>query len=152
MIGIPPTLHTTPPGRFVLLYDGHCRFCQSQALRLTRLAAKGAIETRSFHDDGVLDQFPNVSHEMCMQAMQLVSPEGIVYSGMEAAARALATRPVIGLPALIYYLPGLRQVSDEVYRWIAANRYRFGGSMPESCDNGACPTHSQPQAKSHHDD
>lgn len=28
----------------------------------------------------------------------------------------------------LYYLPGIRQLQDRVYRWIADNRYRLPGS------------------------
>src|SRR5438552_7170727 len=35
---------TTPPGKHVVLYDGHCKFCTAGAQKLRALARPGAIE------------------------------------------------------------------------------------------------------------
>jgi len=53
-----------------------------------------------------------------MTAMHLITPTGRVYRGFEAAVRAVATRPILGWLAYAYYLPGLRQLCDGLYRWI----------------------------------
>ena len=69
-----------------------------------------------------------------MAAMHLVEPDGRVSAGGAAAARALALRPVVGRAALVYFVPGVRQVADAVYRWTARNRYRLGGAPAVDCD------------------
>src|SRR5690349_6774688 len=104
-----PKQHTTPPGRHTLLYDGHCKFCTAQSERLLRWARPGAVERADFQDPAVLARFPGVTHEACMRNMHLVTPDGRVFRGVEAAVRALATRPV-GRLGYVYYLPGLRQL------------------------------------------
>ncbi len=43
-----------------------------------------------------------------------------------ALAAALGTR----LPLLLYSLPGVRQVQDAAYSWVARNRGRFPGDTP----------------------
>lgn len=143
-----PTTHVrfspgAAPSRAVVLYDGHCRFCKAQMKNLLVLARRGAIEPLSFQDEGVLDRFAGLTHEACMEAMHLVTPEGRVFRGMEAAARAVATRPVLGLVAWLYYLPGLRQLLDAAYRWIARRRYAIAGRELASggCDSDACAVH-----------
>jgi predicted DCC family thiol-disulfide oxidoreductase YuxK len=122
----------------VLLYDGHCRFCTAQSKNMLRLAKPGAIEMLSFQDEGVLARFPGLTHEQCMKAMQLIAPDGRVFSGAEAAVRALATRP-IGKLAFIYYMPLIRQLVDLVYFIVARNRYRLGGKV--ECADEACALH-----------
>ncbi len=136
------TQRTTAPGHHVLLYDGHCRFCTAQSGKLVALARDGAIVRMSFQDPGVLEQFPGLTYDQCMQEMQLIAPDGRVFSGFEAAVRALATR-LVGRGAYIYYLPGLRQLCDAGYAWVARNRYRLMGKevAAGACDGGTCHLH-----------
>jgi predicted DCC family thiol-disulfide oxidoreductase YuxK len=135
--------HTTPPGRHVVLYDGHCKFCTPAAKKLAALARPGVLDLVSFQEPGALDRFPGLTHEVCMRQMLLVAPDGRVYGGFEAAVRAVATRPVLGLPAYVYYLPGVRQLCDAVYALVAANRYRLLGKAAAAgeCEGGTCSLH-----------
>ena len=81
-----------------------------------------------------------------MKAMHLVVPNGRVYRGVEAAVRALATRRIIGLSVYLYYLPGLRQLCDGIYAFLAAHRYEFWGRTlaQEQCEHGTCSLHFPP--------
>lgn len=124
----------------VVLYDGHCKFCSAGARKLLRLARPGAIELRNFQQPGVLDAIPQLTHEQCMKQMYLVTPDGRTYGGFEAAVQAVATRPLLGKAAYLYYVPGLRLLLDALYRLIAANRYRLMGKQ-EACDGGTCALH-----------
>ena len=135
---------TTPPGRTVVLYDGLCKFCVAGMKRLLALARPGAIEPVNFQESGVLDRFPGISHEACMKQMYLVTPEGKVYGGFEAAVQALATRPVLGRLAYVYYLPGIRFLCDLIYATIAKHRYRILGKAvaADDCAEGTCPLHA----------
>jgi predicted DCC family thiol-disulfide oxidoreductase YuxK len=135
---------TTPPGGTVVLYDGLCKFCQAGMKRLLALAKPGVIEPVNFQETGALDRFPGISHEACMKQMYLVTPDGKVYGGFEAAVRALATRPILGRLAYAYYLPGVRFLCDCLYAAIAKHRYRIMGKVVESeeCAEGTCAMHS----------
>jgi predicted DCC family thiol-disulfide oxidoreductase YuxK len=117
----------------VLIYDGHCEFCRRQARRL-RAWSGGRLQLQSFHDPGVLASHPELTRDACERAMQLVSPNGWVYPGAEAAAQALKFNPEIGWIGSLYYIPGVKQLADIAYRCMAANRYRFGGA----CADGSC--------------
>ena len=136
-------MHTTPPGRYFVFYDGQCQFCQAASKRLLRLARPGAVERVDFQVPGALDPFPGLTHEACMKQMYLVTPDGRLYGGFEAAVRAVATRPIVGWLAFLYYLPGLRQVLDMLYAWIAARRYRILGRAVAAgeCSGGRCALH-----------
>jgi predicted DCC family thiol-disulfide oxidoreductase YuxK len=43
-----------------------------------------------------------------------------------ALSAAIGTR----LPLTLYRIPGIRFVQEAIYRWVAANRYRFRGTTP----------------------
>src|SRR5262245_30391144 len=134
---------TTLSGRHAVLYDGHCRFCAAGMKRLLSLARPGAIEAINFQEPGALDRFPGISLEACLRQMHLVTPDGRVFAGFEAAVQALATRPVVGKLAYLYYLPGVRWLCDRLYALIAANRYRILGKSAASgaCEGGTCALH-----------
>ena len=136
---------TTPPGKYVILYDGLCRFCTRQSRRLLSLARPGLVEAVSFQEAGALDRFPGITHDACMKAMHLVEPDGQVSQGPEAIVRAIATRPIFRWIRVIYYPPGLRQLLNGLYAFVAAHRYRFWGKIgsPEECDGGTCRLHNR---------
>ncbi len=98
-----------------------------------------AVELRSFREEGVLAQFPQITPERCEKAMQLVMPSGRVYEGAEAAVQALQRR-WFGKLALVYYMPGLRQLVDAIYATIARYRFRIAGRQ---CEGGTCHLHVQ---------
>jgi predicted DCC family thiol-disulfide oxidoreductase YuxK len=134
---------TAPPtgGRAVVLYDGHCRFCTRSAGRLVRVVGATRLETRSFQVTGVLDAFPGLTHEECMTALHLVELDGQVWAGAAGIARALALRPVVRPFGQAYFLPGMHQVADAVYRLTARNRYRIPGRADDCDPDGTCHLH-----------
>jgi len=126
-------------GPAALLYDGHCRLCTAGSSRLKRWAAPGSVELLDFQAAGVLDRFPNLTHEQCMQAVHLVSADGRVFRAAEAVVALLLTRGVLFGWARLYYLPGLRALVDLAYAWVARNRYRLMGR--NACSDEACALH-----------
>jgi len=135
-------LTTTPPGgeRLVILFDGHCKFCTRSAKRLARWF-KASVVARSFQDEGVLDAMPGVSYDACMKRMHVVTPAGRVFAGAEAVTRVLARTPVVGFLFFLYYVPGVRQLSELAYDLVAKYRYRLFGKT-EACDpGGTCHLH-----------
>ncbi|GEN11527.1 Predicted thiol-disulfide oxidoreductase YuxK, DCC family [Myxococcus fulvus] len=130
-------LRTTPPGHDVILYDGHCRICSGAAREFQRLLGGRGTELRSFRDEGVLEAFPGISAERCELAMQLVRADGRVMEGAEAIVRALGRHP-LGRLLYVYYVPGLRQLVDVVYRAVARYRFRIAG---RTCTDGRCEVH-----------
>ena len=134
---------TDPPTRYVILFDGLCRFCTRQSQRLVSLARPGAVEVVNFQEAGALDRFPGITHDDCMKAMHLIEPNGRVSKGPEAIVRTLATRPMFRWLPAIYYLPGLRSFLHCLYTLVASNRYRIWGKTKPSaeCIEGTCNLH-----------
>ncbi len=127
-------------GAAILLFDGHCRLCRAGARRLQALARPGAIETRDFQQQGVLAAFPGLTHAECMRAMVLVRPDGQRVHAARAVVEALRTRALTSWLAWVYCLPGVRQLADAAYVWIAAHRYKLLGRAA-ACDEAGCALH-----------
>jgi predicted DCC family thiol-disulfide oxidoreductase YuxK len=60
----------------------------------------------------------------------LILPDGRVYGGAAAINRSLRGVWWLRPFTLLYFLPGLRQLQDAAYRWVARNRSRFPGITP----------------------
>jgi len=108
------------PATATLLWDGDCGFCKSWIERW-RKTTGGAVEYRPYQE--ALAEFPQVSEAACQRAVQLIAPDGQVYSGAHAVFRALAAagrcRRVL---ALYEGAPPFRWLADAAYRFVAANR------------------------------
>ena len=137
--GVSVQLTTTPQAQDVVLFDGDCRICTQGAKSLRKWVKPDQAELVSFRDDAVLARFPGVTAERCELAMQLVRKDGRVFEGAEAIVQVLRHR-VVGLLALGYYLPGIRQLADAIYRRIARRRFEIAGRNGE-CADGSCAIH-----------
>jgi predicted DCC family thiol-disulfide oxidoreductase YuxK len=115
-----------------LLYDGTCRFCVAQARRLKKLAGAG-VKAESMYSEGIRERFPMLppaGPDGKIGEIKFVDDRGRMSGGAEAIARTLMTGP-LGWAARLYFVPGLRQLSNAVYRAIARRRYGLSGS----CDD-----------------
>lgn len=110
-----------------LLYDGDCGFCQKCLNGLTRLDRANRIEATPLQDPGAPETF-GVTMDEATEAVWSIGPDGVRRRGADAIAAALSAALGVGLPLLIYRLPGIRQIADIVYAKVAANRYRLPGS------------------------
>ena len=113
-----------PPVKPVLLFDGDCRFCQLWADRWRadygkRLEIAPAQEKRA--------AFPEIPPAAFAEALQLVEPDGSVYSGAEAVLRARAHgRGRFGVALRAYEkLPGAAPALETGYRFVARHRRLF---------------------------
>ena len=70
--------------------------------------------------------------------------KGQLSGGAEAINRALRYCWWLRPFTYLYPLPGIRQLQDWVYRWVAENRYRLPGSTPQC----ALPTPEEVKVKS----
>jgi predicted DCC family thiol-disulfide oxidoreductase YuxK len=134
---------TRAPGgtRLVILFDGNCRFCTQSAKTLARRVGPARAVATNFQEDGVLASYPGVTYEACMQRMHVIDPEGRVYAGAGAVARLFRTIPIVGILAYLYYVPGVRQLSEIAYAFIAKNRYKLFGKTQACEPGGTCHLH-----------
>ena len=125
----------------VLLFDGDCGFCTTCVNWGRRhIRRLGATLPYQHADLGSL----GISADQCERAVQWVGADGTVLSAHLAIAQTLADAgkgwAVVGRAIR---LPGLRQISGVVYRWISRNRHRLPGGTP-ACDLDA---HRSPDAR-----
>jgi len=114
--------------RPVLLFDGDCSFCTSCVEWMRRHIRH--LDTTVPYQFADLAEL-GVTSEQCAEAVQWIGADGTVLSAHLAVAQILidagAGWAVIGRGMR---LPGFRQLSGMIYRWIARNRSRLPGGSP----------------------
>ncbi len=71
-----------------------------------------------------------LSVAQCESAAWAVTPDGRRYPGAAAINLALAVAFGTRVPVWVYAIPGLKQLQDSAYAWIARNRSRLPGDRP----------------------
>jgi predicted DCC family thiol-disulfide oxidoreductase YuxK len=120
-----------------LLYDGACPFCTRSARAVQRALGEKRVALHDFQQPGGMDAYPDLAPQALKSKMHVVMPEGPIFAGAEAFARIFARLPGVGWLAWLYYVPGLRQIADGVYAFIAKHRYRLFGRAA-SCGGETC--------------
>ena len=110
----------TSPDKPTMLWDGECGFC-GRWIRRWKKATGEAVEYHPYQE--VIGGFPQVRETDCARAVQLVLPDGRVFSAAHAVLQALA----IGgrgkrLLALYERSAVFRWMAETAYRFVAANR------------------------------
>ncbi len=124
-----------------VLYDGTCRFCIAQVVRLRRLT-RNRVAFESAYADGVRARFPMLPSEgpdpknpVMLGEMKFVDADGRLYGGAAAIARAfVVSGGVLGLGARLYALPPIRWAADHAYKMAAARRLK----LKQTCVDDNC--------------
>lgn len=115
----------TPPAKPLLIFDGDCNFCRVWVHRW-RHRTDNRVEYVPFQDPRVATVFPELPSQDFKTAVHLVETNGSVYSGAEAAFRALGHSDHEPLFLHLYERsPFFARVSETVYRFIANHRQLF---------------------------
>ena len=118
-----------------VLYDGLCPLCLKAVDTLKRLDWFRRLRFLDARDSANLPaREPPLDPDRLLKEMHLLTPDGKhVYHGY-AAFRWLAWRlPLLWPIAPPMYIPGVPQLGQKVYLWIARNRFRL---VP--CHGGVC--------------
>lgn len=95
---------------------------------MSRLNTRQRIAVLPWQTLGLL-QHAGLSEQQTLAAAWFVDLQGNRYRGAHAISEALATmQPIFAPMRWLYAVPGLRQLADWLYQWIADNRYRLPGS------------------------
>jgi predicted DCC family thiol-disulfide oxidoreductase YuxK len=113
----------------VLFFDGACGMCTRSRNFLVRLDRTGNLRTEPLQGAGVAERLGILPSQL-LDSVRWLDSTGAVFSGAEAVNAALSAALGTRLPLLIYRMAGIRSLQDVVYRWVAANRYRFPGTTP----------------------
>lgn len=113
------------PARPILIYDGDCGFCTTTAkwgqsrFGLPLIAPWQSVDLESYR----------LTPEECGTAVQWVDLDGTVHAGGAAVAAALGQGGVAARTVgRLSQLPGMKTVTEALYRVVAKNRYRLPGS------------------------
>ena len=127
---------TTPPEagtQHRALYDGDCAFCRKSLDLVKRLDWLGRLAYVNVREDQPLLHAPPVAGAPLLEQMHVLTAGGRLVGGYRAV-RWLAWRlPLLWPIAPLLYLPGVTQLGDRLYRWVARNRFRL---VP--CQHGVC--------------
>ncbi|AMV33433.1 hypothetical protein VN12_15005 [Pirellula sp. SH-Sr6A] len=127
------------PASDVVLFDGQCNFCRRQTDHLRRFDGKNRLRFVSLHDPCVAVDYPDLTHEMLMEQMWVVAPDGRRFGGADALRYLSRRLPLLWPIAPILHLPFSMPVWRWLYRQIAKRRYRIAG---KNCDEGGtCSLH-----------
>jgi len=107
----------------VLIYDGACPICQGGMLWVQQRALPGQFEFLPCQSPERRARFPSISEESCLEALQLVLPDGRVLAGAAAMPEILRRLRGWRWLARLFELPGAAAFAPRVYRWVARNRY-----------------------------
>ena len=124
------------PARYVIFYDGRCRFCTNSRKTVERLPSRARLDFVDINDARRMSRYPMIDPHAAQGQMFVLSPDGSVSGGFDAIVSLLpALSGLRRLRPLLSPEPA-RKVGRRLYRWVARNRYRLGGAT--TCAGGAC--------------
>ena len=143
---------------YTMLYDGACRMCTNQAELVARYNDDQRIELLDMNSPAARARFPQITPADTQRELHLVAPNGAIYHGAAAVQQILLLLPPLRGLGEFMRLPGMLGLASPIYRWIADNRYLFGGQVAAKCDDGSCdialgnttrqtPTNDGPESK-----
>lgn len=107
-----------------LVYDGDCAVCRYWVIYWQGLT-HGRVIFRAYQDAAA--DFPAIPLQAFQRAIQLIEPDGRVYSGAAAAFRVLRHAPGRAAWWWCYeHLPGAAAVSEAAYAFLAGRRGLLG--------------------------
>jgi predicted DCC family thiol-disulfide oxidoreductase YuxK len=107
----------------VMLFDGECAFCRRWVERWRRLTGD---KVRYAPYQRELAAYPQLTEKQCEEAVQLVTPDGAVYSGARAVFKALALGGRASWPLALYErVPLAGPFFEFCYRLVAGHRSFF---------------------------
>ncbi len=121
-----------------VIYDGECGLCSTAARWINRFARRGRIETLPCQSAERRRRFPNMDEERCLEAIQLVMPDGTVYAGEEALPHVMKRLHGWRWIADVLRLPGVSHAAPSVYRRIARNRQALSAFLRRKPDIPRC--------------
>ncbi|MBI2528270.1 MAG: DUF393 domain-containing protein [Candidatus Rokubacteria bacterium] len=109
----------------VVIYDGACGLCRHSVDWLERRAVRGRFEFLPCQSPARRARFPRMEERACLEAMQLVLPDGRVLSGAAAIPEILCRLRGWRWFAPVFRLPGVGLLAPPLYRWVARHRHRL---------------------------
>ena len=122
-----------------LIYDANCPICCAARDWVQRNAVAGEFEYVPCQSDDRARRFPAISERQCIEAMQLVYPDGQTFSGDAALPELFLGLKRWRWMARVLRVPPVSLLSPVVYRWIAKNRLAISTLIARK-PSSSCPT------------
>jgi predicted DCC family thiol-disulfide oxidoreductase YuxK len=121
-----PILHVaSPPAKPLMLYDGDCDFCARWIRRLRRATGE-RVDYLPYQDPQIATRFPEISRKQFERAVQLIAPEGAVFSAAEAVFQTMIfTRHGRWLLDWYQHWPAFARLAEWNYHFVARHRRLF---------------------------
>lgn len=107
----------------VLIYDGSCPICSNTVAWIKEHEQKDAFEMLPCRSEDRKKRYSFMEEATCMQAMQLVLPDGNVLAGEKALPEIFRRLKRYRAAAGLFKLPGSNIIASAFYRWFADRRY-----------------------------
>lgn len=122
------------PKQSVLVYDGACAFCLAQVNRIRRWDRWDRFEYVARQTPGLGQRFPVLNSSDFDTGMRLITPDGTVLVGADAAHGVVRRLPGWRRLAWLYKVPPIHEVCRWAYGRVAAKRYALAGR----CESHGC--------------
>ena len=108
------------------LYDGQCPVCQASCARLRALDWRRRIAFIDLHEgEHWRGLCPDLALHELLGEIHVIDADGQRYAGFTASRRLLRELPLLWLPWLLLWLPGVDRLGAGLYRMVARRRYRL---------------------------
>jgi len=115
----------SPPSKALVVFDGDCDFC-GVWIRRWRHTTGDRVDYLPFQDLSITTQFPEIPRQHLEMAVHLIEVDGTVYTGAEAAFRALAHNPLEQWLLDWYdHSAVFARASERAYHFVATHRTFF---------------------------
>lgn len=121
---------------YTVFYDAQCQICARSRRAIERLRPSSDLVFVNVQDPSAMSAYPMVDRAAGLGQMFVLDPSGSLSAGYDGFVSLLPTLPPLRLLRHVLRWPPVRALGRRVYRWVARNRYRLGGSP--SCEAGAC--------------
>jgi len=113
----------------VLIYDDACPVCRAGMRWVAGCALPGRFEFVPCQSPERRRRFPSISEAACLQALQLVLPDGRLLAGDRAIPEILRRLRRWHWLAHLFALPGVALLAPRLYGWVARNRYALSCAL-----------------------
>ncbi|MHB8519350.1 MAG: thiol-disulfide oxidoreductase DCC family protein [Limisphaerales bacterium] len=119
----------------IVLYDDQCPMCTFQMRVLTWLDWFNVLELLPISNPRAAQIAPAISRANLLEAIHCVATNGHIYRGARCIRFVGLRLPLLVLPALVLWIPGVIWIAEKIYAWVSRNRYLL--SRVFGC-KGAC--------------
>jgi len=128
------------PSSDIVIYDGHCKFCQRQVRRVNWFDCQQRLSYLSLHDPEVARRWPDLTHEQLMKEMYVIDAHGNRHAGADSLRYLSRRLRRLWWVMPLLHIPGTMGLWRWLYRLVAERRYRIAGRI-DDCTDGSCSLH-----------